>query len=223
VLHKLLAPLIAWMTLLMAATGPFGVSLLMGIESACIPLPSEVIMPFAGYLAFKGQMTFLGLGAGSAWGQIGIAGVFGALGCNLGSIPAYELGAWGGRKAVERYGKYIFLNRSHLDQAHRFFERFGPWAIVAGRMLPVIRTFIALPAGIARMDRTRFHVFTFFGSLPWCLALAFVGYKLGANWDTLGALFHKFDAVILAALLGGAAWFVWSHIRGSRKGAGLPS
>jgi membrane protein DedA with SNARE-associated domain len=204
------------MTAVLVAVGPLGVTLLMGIESACIPLPSEVIMPFAGYLAFKGQMTFLGLGAGSAWGQIWIAALFGAIGCNLGSIPAYELGAWGGRRAVERYGKYIFLNLEHLDQAHRFFEKFGRWAILAGRMLPVIRTFIALPAGIAKMDRTSFHIYTFVGSLPWCLGLAWVGYKLGERWDTLGGYFHKFDAVIITVLVAGCGWFLWSHLR-SRK------
>lgn len=212
-LHKILAPLILWMTAVMAAVGPFGVTFLMGIESACIPLPSEVIMPFAGFLAFKGRMTFLGLGAGHPAGQILIAGLFGALGCNLGSLPAYELGAWGGRKAVERYGRYIFLNMEHLDQAHRFFEHFGHWAIIIGRMLPVIRTFIALPAGIARMDRTRFHLFTFAGSLPWCLGLAWVGYKLGEKWDTLGVYFHRFDLVIGAVLVAGAVWFLGSHLR----------
>ncbi|WP_243329025.1 DedA family protein [Mesoterricola sediminis] len=212
-LHRLLAPVVAWMTAVMAAMGPLGVTLLMGIESACIPLPSEVIMPFAGFLAFKGQMTFMGLGAGNPAAQIWIAGIFGALGCNLGSIPAYELGAWGGRRAVEKYGRYIFLNLDHLDQAHRFFERFGHWAILAGRMLPVIRTFIALPAGIARMDRTKFHLYTFAGSLPWCLGLAWVGYKLGEKWDTLGVWFHRLDLVIGAVILAGVAWFVWSHFR----------
>lgn len=212
-LHKILAPIIIWMTAVMAAMGPMGVSLLMGIESACIPLPSEVIMPFAGFLAFKGQMTFLGLGAGSPMAQVWIAGVFGALGCNLGSIPAYELGAWGGRKAVERYGKYIFLNLDHLDQAHRFFEKFGRWAILIGRMLPVIRTFIALPAGIAKMDRTQFHLYTFAGSLPWCLGLAWVGFKLGEKWDTLGVWFHRFDLVIVGVILAGIVWFLWSHLR----------
>ena len=216
-LHKLLTPVILWMTALMLATGPLGVTLLMGIESACIPLPSEVIMPFAGYLAYQGQMTFMGVGTGSPWTQIWIAGIFGAIGCNLGSIPAYELGAWGGRKAVERYGKYIFLNLEHLDQAHWFFEKFGTWAIIGGRMLPVIRTFIALPAGIAKMDRTRFHLYTFAGSLPWCLGLAWVGYKLGENWKTLGGYFHKFDVVIVTVLVAGVAWFVWSHVRSSRR------
>lgn len=216
-LHKILAPIVAWMTAFMALTGPMGVALLMGIESACIPLPSEVIMPFAGYLAHKGQMTFLGLGAGSLAARIWIAGIFGALGCNLGSIPAYEVGAWGGRRAVEKYGKYILLNIHHLDQAHRFFERFGHWAILMGRMLPVVRTFIALPAGIARMDRTRFHLYTFIGSLPWCLGLAWIGAKLGERWNTLGAWFHRFDLVICLALAGGAAWFIVHHVRSLRR------
>ena len=216
-LQKLLTPIIVWMTALMVAAGPLGVTVLMAIESACIPLPSEVIMPFAGFLAFRGQMSFLGLGAGSPWAQIFIAGLFGAVGCNLGSIPAYELGAWGGRKAVERYGKYILLNLDHLDQAHRFFERFGIWAILMGRMLPVVRTFIALPAGIAKMNRTRFHVFTFVGSLPWCLGLAWIGYKLGERWDTLGVYFHKFDLAIGLVLLAGAVWFAWHHIASARR------
>jgi membrane protein DedA with SNARE-associated domain len=220
VLQKLLTPVIVWMTALMVASGPLGVTVLMGIESACIPLPSEVIMPFAGFLAFRGQMSFLGLGAGSPWAQIFIAGLFGAIGCNLGSIPAYELGAWGGRRAVERYGKYILLNLDHLDQAHRFFERFGAWAILMGRMLPVVRTFIALPAGIAKMNRTRFHLFTFVGSLPWCLGLAWIGYKLGERWDTLGVYFHKFDLAIGLVLLAGAAWFAWHHIASARRKQG---
>jgi membrane protein DedA with SNARE-associated domain len=217
-LHKLLAPVVAWMVALMAAMGPLGVLLLMAIESACIPLPSEVIMPFAGYLAFKGQLTCLGLGAGHPGAQIWIAGLFGALGCNLGSIPAYEVGAWGGRRAVERVGRYVWLHTGHLDQAHRFFERYGSEAIILGRLLPVVRTFIALPAGIARMDRARFHLYTFLGSLPWCLGLAWVGYKLGEKWDTLGAYFHKLDAVIGVLILAGVAWFVYDHFKNRTKG-----
>lgn len=217
-LHKILAPIIAWMVAVMAAMGPLGVMLLMAIESACIPLPSEVIMPFAGFLAFKGQLTFFGLGAGNPVAQIWIAGLFGALGCNLGSIPAYEVGAWGGRRAVEKYGRYIWLHTGHLDQAHRFFERFGTWAIFIGRLLPVVRTFIALPAGIAKMDRTRFHLYTFLGSLPWCLALAWIGYKLGEKWNTLGVYFHKLDAVIGVLLLAGVAWFVYDHFKNRAQG-----
>ena len=217
-LQKLLAPVVAWMVAVMAAAGPLGVMLLMAIESACIPLPSEVIMPFAGYLAFQGKLTFLGLGADNPVAQIWIAGIFGALGCNLGSIPAYEVGAWGGRRAIEKYGKYIWLHTGHLDQAHRFFERFGSEAIIIGRLLPVVRTFIALPAGIARMNRTRFHLYTFVGSLPWCLGLACIGYKLGERWNTLGQYFHKLDAVIGALIVAGVAWFVYDHFKNRTKG-----
>ena len=216
-LHKLLGPVIAWMIALMVAVGPVGVTLLMAIESACIPLPSEVIMPFAGFLAYQGQMSFMGWGMASPWAQILTAGLFGAIGCNLGSIPAYELGAWGGRKAVERYGRYIMLNLNHLDQAHRFFERFGAGAILLGRMLPVVRTFIALPAGIAKMDRLQFHLYTFVGSLPWCLGLAWVGYTLGERWEILGAYFHKFDLLIGLVLAAGAGWFVWNHLRAAKR------
>ena len=215
-LSKLLAPIIAWMLMVMGAMGPFGVMLLMGIESACIPLPSEVIMPFAGYLAFQDKLTLFGFGAGSPVTQIAIAALFGALGCNLGSIPAYEIGARGGRPAVERYGKYIFLNLGHLDMAHRFFERHGGAAVFIGRLLPVVRTFIALPAGIAEMDRTRFHIYTFAGSLPWCLGLAILGYKLGEHWHTLGAYFHRFDLAIGIVLLAGVMWFFVSHWRQRR-------
>ena len=212
-LNKLLAPVIVWMTALMAAVGPTGVMVLMAIESACIPLPSEVIMPFAGFLAFQGKLSFMGLGAGNPMAQIWIAGIFGALGCNLGSLPAYEIGAWGGRRAVEKYGRYIWLNLNHVDQAHRFFERFGHWAILVARILPVIRTFIAMPAGIAKMNRVRFHIYTFIGSLPWCLGLAWVGYKLGEKWHTLGVWFHRLDAVIGVLILAGIGFFIWNHLR----------
>ena len=119
---------------------------------------------------------------------------------------------------MEKYGRYIWLNLDHLDQAHRFFARFGTWAIFIGRLLPVVRTFIALPAGIARMDRTRFHLYTFAGSLPWCLALAWVGFKLGEKWNTLGHYFHRLDAVIGVILLAGVAWFVYDHFRHRAKG-----
>ena len=122
------------------------------------------------------------------------------------------------QEAKERYGKYLMLNLEHMDQAHRFFDRFGAWAIILGRMLPMVRTFIALPAGIAKMDRTRFHVYTFLGSLPWCLGLAWVGYVLGERWNTLGVYFERFDLALFVLFLAGAGWFVWSHLRGARRG-----
>jgi membrane protein DedA with SNARE-associated domain len=137
----------------------------------------------------------------------------GAIGCNLGSLIAYEIGCYGGRPLVERYGRWILLGRRELDWADRFFERWGYLAVLIARLLPVVRTFIALPAGIARMPRLRFHVYTFLGSWPWCFALAWLGMKLGENWRQLGKYFHKADDVILAVLLIGIIWFVRSHWR----------
>lgn len=179
-----------------------GIVLLMGIESACIPLPSEVIMPFSGYLVYTGRFSLF-------W-----VATFGAIGCNLGSLVAYYIGYYGGRPLVERYGSYIFLNKNELDWADRFFEKRGDWAVFIARLLPVVRTFIALPAGIARMKQVRFHVFTFLGSWPWCFFLAWIGARLGEKWHTdprLKEWFHRFDAVILGIILIGAVWFVWTH------------
>jgi membrane protein DedA with SNARE-associated domain len=184
---------------LIAKTGYGGVVVLMAIESACIPLPSELIMPFAGYLVFTGTMKLL-------W-----VATAGALGCNLGSLVAYEIGCYGGRPLVERYGRWVLLGRRELDAADRFFARWGYLAVFVARLMPVIRTFIALPAGIARMPRLRFHVYTFLGSWPWCLGLAWLGMKLGENWRQLGKYFHRFDAVILLSLAIGVFWFIRSH------------
>jgi len=182
--------------------GYLGIVALMAIESACIPLPSEVIMPFSGYLVYTGRFHLL-------W-----VATAGAIGCNLGSVIAYEIGFYGGRPLVERYGSYILLSRGELDWADHFFARWGSAAVFIARLLPVIRTFIALPAGIARMPRLRFHVYTFVGSWPWCFVLAYVGMKLGEKWETdprLKLWFHRFDAVIVAAILAGAAAFLWSR------------
>jgi len=204
-LEKIIASLAGFIIAVISKSGYLGVLLLMTIESACIPLPSEIIMPFAGYLVYTGRFNLL-------W-----AATAGALGCNLGSVIAYEIGCYGGRPLVERYGSYVFLGRHELELADRFFQRFGGIAVFVGRLLPVIRTFIALPAGIARMPRLRFHVYTFIGSWPWCFALAWIGMKLGEQWDKdprLKQWFHRLDVVIVALLLVGVVWFVWSHWKG---------
>jgi membrane protein DedA with SNARE-associated domain len=180
-------------------TGYTGVALLMAVESACIPLPSELIMPFAGYLVFSGSMKLL-------W-----VATAGAIGCNLGSLVAYEIGCYGGRPLVEKYGRWILLSSRELDWADGFFARRGYLAVLIGRLLPIVRTFIALPAGIARMPRGRFHLYTFLGSWPWCLALAWLGMKLGENWRQLGKYFHQFDALIGVVLLAGVVYFIWTH------------
>lgn len=197
--EKILTALFIFIKSLIATTGYGGIVILMAIESACIPLPSELIMPFAGYLVFTGSMKLL-------W-----VATAGAIGCNLGSLVAYEIGYYGGRPLVERYGKWVLMGRRELDWADRFFTRWGYLAVFVARMLPVVRTFIALPAGIARMPRLRFHVYTFLGSWPWCFLLAWFGMKMGENWRELGKYLHKFDVVIVVFLVAGIAWFVRSH------------
>lgn len=167
-------------------------------------------MPFSGYLVYTGRFSLIAVATA------------GAIGCNLGSIVAYEIGYFGGRPLVERFGRYIFLSQRELAIADRFFEKRGAVAVLIARMLPVIRTFIALPAGIARMPRLKFHVYTFVGSWPWCFLLAYIGMRLGERWETdprLKAWFHRLDAVILAVILVGVVYFVWSHLSHRMGGA----
>src|SRR5258705_11416995 len=188
--------------------GYSGIVLLMAIESACIPLPSEIIMPFSGYLVSTGQMNL--------W-AVGFAG---AVGCVLGSLVAYWVGMYGGRPLIEKYGRYVLLSRQDLDMADRWFAKRGEVIVFVSRLLPAIRTFIAFPAGVARMDLKRFVLYTFAGSLPWCLGLAYIGQKLGDKWnqdDTLKTWFHRFDFVIgiVGVLL--AAWWIWRHLKHLRK------
>jgi len=178
------------------------VVLLMAIQSACIPIPSEVIMPLAGDAL-----------AHSRWDLIILATVA-SLASNLGSIPAYWVGARGGRPMVERYGSFILLSRHDLDRVDQFFARFGSIAVLIGRMLPIVRTFIAFPAGVAKMNQLRFHLYTFIGSWPWCYALAYVGMKLGAQWNSdprFKEIFHRFHLGVELVLLAGILWFIASH------------
>jgi membrane protein DedA with SNARE-associated domain len=194
--------IIALLVGLIAAGGYFSVVLLMAIQSACIPIPSEVIMPLAGYAL-----------AHSQWDLILLATVA-SLASNLGSIPAYWVGARGGRPMVERYGSYLLLSRHDLDRVDHFFVRFGSIAVLIGRMLPIVRTFIAFPAGIAKMNQVRFHVYTFIGSFPWCYALAYIGMKLGASWDSnpeFKAVFHRFHLAVEAVIVVAAIYYVISH------------
>jgi membrane protein DedA with SNARE-associated domain len=184
-------------------SGGYGsVILLMAIQSACIPVPSEVIMPLAGYALATTQL------------QLIVLATVASLASNLGSIPAYWIGARGGRPMVERYGSFILLSRHDLDRVDHFFDRFGSIAVLIGRMLPIVRTFIAFPAGVAKMNQFRFHIYTFLGSWPWCYALAYVGMKLGAQWDTnpqFKAIFHRFHLGVELVLLVAIVWFVTSH------------
>ncbi|MCX5778521.1 MAG: DedA family protein [Elusimicrobia bacterium] len=187
------------------AMGYAGVALLMAIESACIPLPSEVILPFSGYLVAAG--TF----------NIWIVALMGAIGCVLGSIVAYYAGAWGGRVWIEKYGKYILISHHDLDMADRWFSKYGDMTVFAARLLPVIRTFIAFPAGVARMRMSTFIAYTFIGSYIWSWALTWVGMKMGENWQSLKIYFHKFDAIIGVFLIAGAVWYVRRHLQLLKK------
>jgi membrane protein DedA with SNARE-associated domain len=185
-----------------ASGGYASVILLMAIQSACIPIPSEVIMPLAGYALAHTQL------------QLIILATVASLASNLGSIPAYWVGAKGGRPMVERYGSFILLSRHDLDMVDRFFVRFGSIAVLLGRMLPIVRTFIAFPAGIAKMNQLRFHLYTFIGSWPWCYALAYVGMKLGAQWNSdprFKEIFHRFHLGVELVIVAGAIWFVGTH------------
>ena len=188
-----------------SAIGYGGIVLLMAIESACIPLPSEIIMPFSGYLVSTGRFDLV------------MVATAGAIGCNLGSTLAYAVGYYGGRPLVEKWGAYILISRQDLALADRFFGRYGSITIFLSRLLPVIRTFIALPAGIARMNQVKFQIYTFLGSWPWCFGLAYIGVKLGERWNsdpTLRDTLHRFDAVIIVTILIGMFWYIrrhWKH------------
>ncbi len=163
-------------------------------------------MPFAGYLASIDRFSLLG------------AATMGALGCNVGSTLAYFVAAKGGRPAIGRWGRYVFMGPGELDRTENFFARYGTLTVFVGRLLPVVRTFIAFPAGLARMPMMKFQIYTFLGSWPWCFALAYVGFVLGQRWDsdpTFRRLFHQFDTAVAIVLLVGFIWFVWSRLRES--------
>lgn len=200
-IDSILASLIAWIEQVVTAMGPAGISLLMAIESCNIPLPSEAILPFAGYLVSKGEMGFH------------TAAIAGAIGCVLGSIPSYYIGYFGGRVFVEKYGKYFLVSKKDLETADKWVDKYGDWAFFLCRMLPVVRTFISLPAGILKARKRTFFTLTFLGSLVWSYVLVYVGVKMGEHMDKLKSLWHKFDAVIIVAcvVLGGI--YIWKHIK----------
>jgi len=182
-----------------------GVFLAMVIESACIPLPSEIIMPFSGYLVYTGEFNLV------------LVGIVGALGNLTGSLLAYWVGARGGRPLVEKFGKYVLLSHHDLDLAERWFAKYGRSTVFFTRLMPVVRTFISFPAGISGMKLSTFSLYTFLGALPWSIALAYVGSKLGENWDTVGQYFHKADILIGILIAAALIWYVWRHMNNLKK------
>ena len=184
---------------IISSLGYWGVFIGMTIESACIPLPSEVIMPFAGFAVSEGKMTLLGIT------------IVGTLGNLLGGLIAYFVGLKGGRPFLEKYGKYVLISHSKLDQADHWFEKYGHEAVLISRMLPAIRTFISLPAGIARMDIKKFAIYTFLGSLPWTFALGYIGVQLGPHWELIKGYFHILDVIVAIGLAGFIAYLVYKY------------
>jgi membrane protein DedA with SNARE-associated domain len=172
------------------------VFLLMTLESACIPVPSEVIQLFAGYLVSQNKMSLVA------------AILAGTLGNVLGSSIAWGVGAWGGRPFIERFGKYVHIPPKRMELAERWFERYGNKVVFWSRMLPIVRTFISLPAGVARMPFGRFALYTFLGALPWCTALTLLGVKVGENWETWESRLKYIDYLVAVVLIGGAVYLV---------------
>jgi membrane protein DedA with SNARE-associated domain len=185
--------------------GYWGIALGMALESACIPLPSEIVLPFGGFLASMGRITLT---------QAIIAGQVGGL---FGSIVAYAVGRYGGRSLVERYGKYILIRQHELDVADRWFATKGEWTVFLGRLIPGVRTFISLPAGMAEMNFGRFLFYSFLGMLPWSFAFTYAGFRLGNNWDLVRQNLHKYDFVVIALLLVAIGAFIWHRTKSRAK------
>ena len=204
----------AWIVLqleyLFNAIGWTGVVVVMALESANIPIPSEVTMPLSGWMLVQAK----GL---SALQAIWLGGLWGAVGCTLGSVISYALGAWGGRPLVERYGRYFLIHEEDLERADHWFARWGDSAAFISRLLPIVRTFISFPAGVVRMNFARFTVFSFVGSFIWCGLLAWGGYHFGEHWEEVRALMRPFDIPIAFALLFLFGLYVYHHVQRGKK------
>ncbi len=201
--------ILAWVTATISAHGYAAITLLMAIESANIPVPSELIMPFGGFLVFSnpGMYSVLGMALAGAVGEL------------IGSSTSYWLGARGGRPFVEKYGKYLLIHKRDIAKADGWFQKYGDWAAFIGRLLPIVRTFISFPAGISRVNFPRFVVFTFIGSMIWCTMLAYVGMRLGEHWESIRNYFHGADVFIGAAILLGLAFHIYRHVKGVKEEA----
>lgn len=206
-------------TNLYVSTGLLGIVLAMAIESCCIPLPSELVMPLAGIMIVNGKLLH---GTNSLVALLLVA-LAGAAGCLLGSIIAYAIGYTGGRPLLLKYGRYVLISQHDADKADQFFQRWGSATTFFSRLLPVVRTYISLPAGIAKMPFARFCIYTLLGSLPWCLLLAYVGTIIGGQLTALSPIFHTFDIVILIALVVLVVLYVRRHIRNDRKARANPA
>ena len=182
-------------------SGYFGIFILSALESAAIPIPSEVIIPFSGFLAEQGRFSF--------WLVVAVA----TIANTVGSIFLYLISLKGGRWILEKYGKYILISSHELDFADDIFSKYGSKIVFIGRILPIARTFISIPAGVTRMNFSKFVSYTVLGSLPWNFILALIGFKAGENWDILSPYFRKFDFVIIGGVAIGIIWYIYSHLK----------
>lgn len=198
--------IVEFLTHLLQSIGWPGVVAIMTLESANIPIPSEVTMPLAGWMLIQAR----GLGALTAMWQ---GGLYGAIGCTIGSVLNYGLGAWGGRPLLKRYGKWILVNEEDLEKADKWFGRYGDWAAFVSRLLPIVRTFISFPAGVTKMNFWRFTGLSFVGSFIWCGLLALGGFYLGSNWETLRNAMRPFDIPIGIALLAAVGYYIYRHVQ----------
>jgi membrane protein DedA with SNARE-associated domain len=202
--------LVEFLTTLMQSIGWLGVVVIMALESANIPIPSEVTMPLSGWMLVQAR-------GGTALQAFLLGGLWGAVGCTIGSVISYALGAWGGRPLVKRYGKYILVSHEDLEKADRWFARWGDWAAFISRLLPIVRTFISFPAGVVRMNFPRFTVFSFIGSFIWCGLLALGGFYFGEHWEELRAIMRPFDIPIAIVIVAAGVYYVYHHIQKNRK------
>lgn len=193
---------------LFGMVGWFGVVLAMAIESACIPLPSEVTMPLAGWFLIEAR--------GYPVWHVLWAGVYGGLGCTIGSVATYWVGALGGRPLLEKYGKYVLISRHDIEVADRWFDRWGEATAFFSRLLPVVRTFISLPAGVAQMNFGKFTLLSFIGSFIWCIVLGWLGYVFGSQWELIRRYMRPFDIPIIIVGLVLAGWYVYHHVKRNR-------
>lgn len=198
--------IVDFLTNLFQTMGWTGVVGIMALESANIPIPSEVTMPLSGWLLIQAE-------GGTAIQAALLGGLWGAVGCTIGSLVSYGLGALGGRPLLDRYGKYLMINPHDLEVADRWFARWGDWTAFISRLLPIVRTFISFPAGVARTRVVPFTIYSFIGSFIWCGALAYGGYVFGARWEELRAIMRPFDIPIAIVLLGGFAYYIYHHVR----------
>lgn len=184
-LHELGNLAINWIN----SIGYWGILIGMILESACIPIPSEVIMPFGGYLVSTGHLNMIGVI------------IIGTIGNIVGSLIAYAIGHWGGKRFIDRFGKYVFLSKKHLESAEIWFDKRGEFTVFISRILPAIRTFISLPAGIARMNLVKFLIYTAVGSVFWSGVLTYVGFTLGNSWEKIQNILHPISYIVAAIVL----------------------